>query len=174
MASYDASTAQCWVFSYKEGLLSKVAHDLKHRVTAFSLRVDPQSGKIEAELDARSLRIECVMENGQESAIALSEDDKNKIQANLITEVLHADEHHAISFRSTSVTETPAGLQIEGSLELNGKVQPIVTMARRLQTSYVAELTIHQPSFGIKPFSAMFGALRIKPDVLVRVVVPVA
>ena len=31
-----------------------------------------------------------------------------------------------------------------------------------------AEVTLHQPDYGIKPYSAMFGALKIKPDIRVR------
>jgi hypothetical protein len=36
----------------------------------------------------------------------------------------------------------------------------------------VVELKLHQPDFGIKPFSAALGALRVKPDVMIRVSVP--
>jgi hypothetical protein len=36
----------------------------------------------------------------------------------------------------------------------------------------VAEVKIHQPDFGIKPYTAALGALKVKPDVLVRVSVP--
>ena len=66
MIEYDASSAQCLVYSFKEGLLSKLAHDLKHRVTRFSVRVDEQTRAVEAEIDARSLRVECVMNDGVE------------------------------------------------------------------------------------------------------------
>jgi hypothetical protein len=36
----------------------------------------------------------------------------------------------------------------------------------------VAEIKLHQPDFGIKPFTAALGALKVKPDVVVRVSVP--
>jgi len=36
----------------------------------------------------------------------------------------------------------------------------------------VAEVPIHQPDFGIKPYSAMLGALKVKPDLVVRCSVP--
>jgi len=39
----DASTAECLVFTEKEGLLSGVAHDLKLRVERFRLRIDDDS-----------------------------------------------------------------------------------------------------------------------------------
>lgn len=172
MGSYDASSAQCLVYSYKEGLLSKIAHDLKHRVTRFQLQVDQARRMVEAEIDARSLRVECVIKDGKELPDALSADDKKKIEAQVMEDVLHANNCPIIHFKSTSIVELPEGLQIEGTLALNNCTRPVATVARRVNGHYEADITIHQPEFGIKPFSAMMGTLKIKPDVLVRMVVP--
>lgn len=172
MPTFDENTAQCLVYSYKDGLLSKIAHDLKHRATKFVLRVDEQSLMIEAVIDARSLRVESVMKEGVESDGGLSTDDKKKIESQVVEDVLHADEHPLIRFRSTEVAPGPDGLQIQGTLELNNCTNVVSTVAKRVNGHYQADLTIHQPSFGIKPFSAMMGTLKIKPDVVVRMVVP--
>jgi hypothetical protein len=172
MLIYDATTAKCWVFSFKDGLLSKVGHDLKHRVTNFEISFDPEQRQLEAVLDARSLRVECVLKDGQESTVALSSDDRAEIEKQIIEDVLHADEHPAITFRSTQVIETAEGLHVKGDLTIHGATHPIATTARRIADHYVADVTIHQPTFGIRPFSALLGTLKIKPDVLVRVVVP--
>lgn len=172
MATYDATTAQCLVYSFKEGLLSKIAHDLKHRVTRFTIKVDAQNNEIEAEIDARSLRVECVMKDGQENESELTGDDKAEIEDQIVMDVLHADVHPMIRFRSTAVVRHPEGLEIQGTMRMNDRTQPVTTLARRVEDYYVAELTINQPSFGIKPYTAMLGALKIKPDVVVRVLVP--
>jgi hypothetical protein len=37
---------------------------------------------------------------------------------------------------------------------------------------WVAEMNIHQPDFGIKPYTAALGALKVKPEVMVRISVP--
>jgi len=174
MTNYDASSAECSVYSFKDGLLSKIAHDLKHRVTRFKLRVDSTARAIEAEIDASSLRVECVMKEGAEQANGLSDDDKRKIESQVICDVLHADAHPTIHFRSTAVMPHPEGLQIQGLLTLNNISRPVATLARRANGHYHAYLTINQPSFGIKPFSAMMGTLKIKPDVVVRIIVPAA
>jgi hypothetical protein len=174
MATYDATTAQCLVYSYKEGILSRIAHDLKHRVTRFTLRVDPKTRSIAAEIDARSLRVECVMKEGVETVNGLSEEDRKKIEEQVQADVLRADAHPLIKFQSTAVVETPEGLHIDGTLALNDRKRPVSTLARRILGQYVAELTINQPAFGIKPFSAMMGTLKIKPDVVVRLIVPAA
>jgi len=172
MATYDATTAECLVYSYKDGLLSKIAHDLKHRVTEFALRVDERLRVIEAELDARSLRVECVMKDGVESDAGLSPSDKEKIEAQIVEEVLHANAHPRIRFASVAIEPCREGLRIQGMLQLNNVSRPVSVLARRVGGHYEAAVTLHQPDFGIKPFSAMMGTLKIKPDVLVRMVVP--
>ena len=35
-----------------------------------------------------------------------------------------------------------------------------------------AEVTIHQLAFGIRPYTALLGTLRVRPDVIVRLSVP--
>jgi hypothetical protein len=172
MIEYDATSAQCVVYSFKEGLLSKLAHDLKHRVTRFSLRVDERTRAIEAEIDARSLRVECVMKEGVESDNGLSDDDKKKIEGQIIDDVLNARKHPLIKFRSTAVLERPDALEIQGVLELNDHRRPVSTLARRVNGHYVAQLTINQPEYAIAPFSAMMGTLKIKPEVVVKIHVP--
>ena len=42
MALYDASNAECHIYTYKEGVLSAIAHDLKIKVTSF--RIDVSEG----------------------------------------------------------------------------------------------------------------------------------
>ena len=172
MATYDATTAECLVYSYKDGLLSKIAHDLKHRVTQFVLRVDDRLRMIEAELDARSLRVECVMKDGVETDGGLSASDKQKIESQIIDDVLHGNAHPRIRFASIAITPCPDGLDIQGMLELNNVSRPVSAIARRVNGHFETEVVVHQPDFGIKPFSAMMGTLKIKPDVVVRLRVP--
>jgi hypothetical protein len=174
MPQYDASNAECLVFSYKDGLLSKMAHDLKHRATRFAIAVDEYTGSIHAEIDARSLRVESVMKEGREVPDGLNDADKKKIEGQIIGDVLRADHNPLITFQSTFVASTPEGFEIEGVLELNACARPVTTVARRVNGRYIAELTVHQPDYNITPFSAMMGALKIKPDVVVRLVVPAA
>ena len=172
MATYDATNAECLVYSFKDGLLSKIAHDLKHRVTNFTLQVDERTRRIEADIDARSLRVECVMKDGVESDNGLSADDKKKIEQQVIDDVLNANAHPRIHFSSTDVSESADGLEIQGTLALNDHSVPVSAQGRRVNGHYEVDVTIHQPDFGIKPFSAMMGTLKIKPDVVVRMIVP--
>jgi hypothetical protein len=66
MPKLDASQVQCQVLTYKEGLLSAVAHDLKLAVTKLSIEFDPDSKKIDATFDPTSLTVHCAMKDGEE------------------------------------------------------------------------------------------------------------
>lgn len=173
MPTYDANTAECLVFTYKEGLLSPIAHDLKIRVTGFTIEADEQSHAIDARFTASSLRVVCAMRNGAEDHRALSEADKRKIEQNISEEVLLAAQNPEIRFVSTSVKPEGDGFRVEGNLTLRQKTRPLSFTTRKEGDRQVAEVKLHQPDFGIKPYTAMLGTLKVKPDVMVRVSLPV-
>jgi len=172
VAKYGSENAECLVFTYKDGLFATMAHDLKLRATRFNLEVDDVSKAIEATIDAASLRVVCCVQNGEEKNDVLSEKDKRAIQRKIVDEVLHAHEHPQIAFVSTEVEESGLGYEIKGTISLHGKKTPIEVSAVKNDSNTTAEFSLHQPDFGIKPFSAMLGALKVKPDVDVRVSVP--
>lgn len=172
MRKLDASSAECLVFTYREGLLSAVAHDLRIRVTGFSIELDEAARTIRARADAASLRVECALRDGAELPGALSDANRKEIEASIAGSVLDAARHPEIRFSSSRVDERPDGFDVEGALELHGQSRTVRVQIRRAGERDVAELTVHQPDFGIKPYSAMLGALRVRADVLVRVSAP--
>ena len=102
MASFDASSAECSVFTYKEGLLSAVAHDLKIRVTKFTIAVEEDTGAITAEFDAASLRVVCAMSDSKDAPDSLTAANKREIETNIVRDVLQAREYPEIRFTSTA------------------------------------------------------------------------
>lgn len=169
MADFDANSAECAVFTYKEGLLSAVAHDLRIKVTRFSLSI--AAGKVEARFDARSLVVDSVIKDGRDAPGVLGARDLDKIAKTIREEVLHADRHPEIVFRASDVKVSGERATITGELALVGRSRQVTVQAARDGARWVAEVVLHQPDFGIKPYSAMLGALKIKPDVKVRVAV---
>jgi len=167
--SFDAATAECLVFTYKAGLLAGVAHDLKLRVERFEIAMDDAG--IRARFDSGSLRVVSAQVGGKDDLRALSERDRREIEATIAREVLDARRHPAIEFRSGPVAPSPQPA-IEGTLILRGREQPLTLEARRDGDRAVVETILHQPAFGIRPYTAMLGALRIRPDVRVRITTP--
>lgn len=173
MPTYDASKAECLVFTFKEGLLSAVAHDLKLRAERLEIVVDAARKRVSARFEAAALRVVSAMKDGAEARGTLSPKDVRDIEDNMAKDVLETRKHPEIRFESTSVTETPQGWDVAGTLTVKGRGWPIRFSARRDAGRAIVELTLHQPEYGIKPFSALLGTLKIKPDVKVRVSVPI-
>ncbi len=157
---YDAATAECLVFTYREGLLAAVGHDLCLRVTRFSVEIGAGDA-IAAEFDAASLR-----------ATGVGANDARKIERNAADDVLDARRFPTVSFRSSEVTRQGERARVAGTLTLHGVSQPLAFDAVADGEGWRAEVRLDQRRFGIKPFSAMLGALRVRPEVLVRIKLP--
>lgn len=171
---FHQDNADVLVFTFKEGLLSAVAHDLKIRVTRFSIHIDEDTKAIDATFDATSLRVDTAMKDGADAYGALSDSDRQKIEENLQGDVLAAKKFPEIRFVSTSVAEDEqgTGYHVRGRLSLHGQTHEVAFTSRTDGEGQVAEVKLHQPDWAIKPYSALLGTLRIKPDLLVRVALP--
>ena len=163
--------SEVYVFTFKEGLLSAIAHDLKIRVTAHEVAIDDERA-VTATFDASSLRVVCARKDGHDSPRALSDSDKKSIERTIVDEILEAKRFPQIRFASTSVEREGEGYRVRGDLTLRGVTRAIGFTTRVENGAKVAEVTLHQPDFGIKPYRAMLGTLKLQPDVRVRVEVP--
>lgn len=172
MARFDAYNSECLVFSFKDGLLARLAHDLKLQVERFSIEVDDTTRQIKATFDPSSIQVVCAQVDGRDDPSALSSGDKKRIYDNVTKDVLRVRKHPEIRFDSTQIAERGDGFAVEGSLLMHGKTRPVQASIRPDGDRWVTEVRLHQPDFGIKPYTAALGALKVKPDVLVRVSVP--
>jgi hypothetical protein len=171
MPSYDSTNAECFVFTFKEGLLSPVAHDLRLRITRFSLEVD-EAGSVSASFDTNSLSVDCPMKDGVENPTALSASDRDKIAGQIRDDVLHSAKHPQATFRSHSVVrQADGGYELAGDLTLHGVTRPLRGRSSVVAGRQKLELTLHQPDFGITPYRAMLGTLKIQADVKVCITV---
>lgn len=162
MARYDAAAVKVVIFTFKEGLFSAVAHDLKLEITRLTVDVDGAS--VRAEFDPGSLRVITPMKDGAENPNAIPRLLYGEIEKNTFADVLEVKRYPTISFASTAITET----EVVGQLTLHGKTKEV----RGRRAGQTAEFSLDQRDFGIKPFSAMLGALKVKPVVTVQVTLP--
>lgn len=173
----DAGSARCLVFTYAEGLLSALAHDLQLRVERFEITIDLEAGVIAAALDPSSLRVAGVVRDGVVLPEGLGARDKETIERTISDEVLETASHREIRFCADTpphAHDGEAGLRIDGNLLLHGQTRPVTLHGVRQGGDYVLEARLHKPDFGIRPYSAMLGTLRVAADVLVRIVIPLA
>src|SRR5262245_20065842 len=101
---FDQNNAECLVFSFKEGMLSAIAHDLKIRVGRFVVEVEGvEAGapsKITGVFEASSLQVLCAMKDGAERHDSLGDDDKKKIEKTMADEVLKPAKFPQVRFES--------------------------------------------------------------------------
>lgn len=172
MAEYNASNAECLVFAFKEGLLSEAAHDLEIQVERFEIHVDDSSHAIVASFDPNSLRLVNAYRAGRTEPEQLSQSDVQKIHDHIVGDVLQTREFPEVRFVSSMVEAADGGFHVTGSLTLHGETRELHADIHEQAERWVTEVRLDQPEFGIKPFRALLGAIRIKPGVQIRVSAP--
>jgi len=116
MARFDAYNSECLLFSFKDGLLARLAHDLKLQVERFSIEVDESDRSIQATFDPSSISVVCAQIDGRDDPSTLSKGDKKKIYDNVTKDVLRVRKFPDICFDSTNrarskCTENPGGFR---------------------------------------------------------------
>ena len=172
MTTYDQSDSECIVYVYREGIASAVGHDLAIAVGDFQIEVDEDEASVQAHFSADSLQVRHAMEDGRARPGKLSAKDQEKIERNIRKDVLEAKRHPVIRFRSTEVSRRDGGVHVQGTLSLHGVERDIGFDGQIVDGQSVAKLSIDQPDFGIEPYRALLGALKIKPQVDVELRVP--
>jgi hypothetical protein len=168
---YDASNSLVLVRAYREGVLARVGHDVSFRVARYRIDVDPEALALDARFEADSLRLERAASGGGAPS-DVSAADRAEIEANAARGVLQAERFPEVRFRSTRVEPAGGGYRVAGELTLRGRTRAIQFTTRDERGRQVADVSVSQPDFGIAPFKALLGALRVRPDVDVRVELP--
>jgi len=149
----------------RAGAAAKAGHDLLLHVTAWEATLDvaddPARTRLALDADATSLRVR----EGTGGMQKLDEDDRANIEQTIDEEVL---ERKGIAFRSTNVRGAAGGngLSVQGDLTIGDKAGVIafdVTIDDDGRLSGTA--VVKQSDWGIKPYSALFGALKVSDEV---------
>ena len=171
MPTWTAANADCFVYAFKEGLLSAAGHDVKLRVTRFELTVSPD-GTVTGSFDPDSIEVVCAMREGRENPGALSDRDHRTIEGYVRDDILQTERYDEITWSSTGLRRDGDGWHVEGQLTLHGRTKPVRARIEPRGDRLVTVVKIRQPDFGIKPFRALLGALKIKPVIEVELAVP--
>lgn len=155
------------VFTYKDGLLARLAHDLRLTLRRFEIRRDGQA--LTGRFWPASLAVDgAVGRDGQVDPSTLSAGDKDKIHRNMTDEILHTERHPEVTFTGRLVDATTA----EGELTLAGKTCPIRATFRAQAGRLRGEVTLTPSRWGIAPYKALAGAIKLQDRVLVTLDLP--
>jgi polyisoprenoid-binding protein YceI len=165
--NYGPSDAKLLVHTKREGAAAKLGHDLDIEVTSWqgTLEIADDGSATSAEMTADPNSLE--VREGTGGAKACSDKDKAEIKSTIEKKVLQGK---PISFHSTDIKTSGDGTySMRGDLELGGNTRPI-TFLVSLNGSGIPSATaeVTQSEWGIKPYSAMMGALKVRDTVSVE------
>ena len=154
----------------RDGLAAQAGHDLTLEPTRWAGELavgdDLTPKSLEVRIDMGSL----VVREGTGGLKPLTDRDKREI-AVTARKVLAAERHPEASFTAASFEPAAdGGGVITGTLTLAGRSRPLrLRVSQDRPGDYRATTTIVQSDFGIKPYSAFLGSLKVRDRVDVRV-----
>ncbi len=157
----DTPKSTMTVRVYKSGVFSALGHN--HEITApiADGKVDPAARQVELHVDTRALK---VLDPG------VSEKDRAETQRVMLgSDVLNAEAHPAIVFRSISAEPAGAGAwKLHGNLTLHGQTQAVDVDVREEGEHYVGTSRFKQTAFGIQPVKVAGGTIRVKDEIRIE------
>ncbi|MDF3143799.1 MULTISPECIES: YceI family protein [unclassified Streptomyces] len=165
------STGRLLIKTGRAGLGRRAGHDLTIEATRWSGEAavavdDPDRSSVSVTVETDSLEVR----EGTGGLKALTDADRAQIKRTLADEaLLHTAEHPTIAFRSTRITGTPQTFEITGELIIKGRTHPVTVHGKESDAGPLRGwATVTQSAWGIKPYTAFLGALRLADDVRVE------
>ncbi len=161
--SLGPDNASLQVKTYREGMASKVGHDLVIAVTRWEATVDladdPAASSVELTADARSLEVR----DGVRGLKPLTDKDRAEIVKNIDEKILRGQ---PIVFRSSAVRPDGERLTVEGELTMAGATRPVTAQLDAGADGRVSgTIALVQSEWGIKPYRGLMGALKVRDEV---------
>ena len=151
----------------RSGAAAKAGHDLVIEVGNWSgtLTVGEEGGESSLVLSADSGSMEVLAGTG--GIMELGDEDKAEIKKTLEEETL---EPGPVEFRSTELTRVEDGgrLEVTGELDMNGGTHPLsFELELGPDGALTGTATVKQTDWGIKPYSGLFGTLKVRDEIQV-------
>jgi len=155
------------IHTTRVGMAARAGHDLVLEASRWHATIQPEPAQLRAEVDATSL----VVQDGTGGVKPLSDSDRDEIRKNLAQKILKTEQNPTITFESTGGRVLDEHRwQFDGNLTIAGATMPIQVpvLIDADGTRLRATVTVVQSRFGIKPFTAMMGALKVADEVEIR------
>jgi hypothetical protein len=149
----------------RHGAAAKAGHDLLIEVASWegTLEIGEQ-GPVGLRLSADSGSMRVI--EGTGGVMALTEKDKAEIKKTLEDEVLPAGR---AEFQSTQIVPSESDdehFSVSGELAMNGKRHPLgFELSLGRDGEITGRATVKQSDWGIKPYSGLFGTLKVRDEV---------
>jgi hypothetical protein len=154
------------VFTFKEGLLSAVAHDLQLHLDNVSVTLDGEN--VSAEFPLKSLTLVGPVEDGVVQPEKYDAGKRADVHKAMNEDVLRTDQHPTARFNGRAAPKG-AGYSVSGDLELAGQKAPLAFDVTKEGNSYTGGFELQPSRWGVQQYKAMLGAIRLKDQVRVQV-----
>lgn len=156
--------------TFRDGLAAQAGHDLTIEAARWSGVLGVNDDRSPADLDVRIDLGALVVRDGTGGVKPLSDRDRREI-AVTARKVLGADQHPEAVFAAAGFEPAAGGGgEISGTLTIRGQERPLRVRVTQTGTDrYHAEAQVLQSDYGIKPYTAFLGALRVRDAVDVAV-----
>lgn len=156
--------------TYRTGLGSRIGHDLTIEVTDWdgTGRLNPDD-PARSEVTVRVIVDSLEVREGAGGLKPLTDGDRAEIMKRVQDKILKTRAHPEITFEASGFSGTPADLRVEGYLTIIGVRRPVTLRATVREQDQPPRVNGHaqivQSDWGIKPYSALFGALQLRDAV---------
>jgi hypothetical protein len=153
------------VFTFKDGLLARAAHDLQIRLEQFDIGLEGEA--VTAELQLKSLLVDGPVEGGVVRPEQYDAGKRADVEKAMHGEVLHTAKNPTARFTGKAV---PAGdgFAVSGDLQLAGQTAPLSFDVKKDGASYRSQFEIQPSRWGIAQYKALLGAIRVKDVVRIE------
>lgn len=153
----------------RTGLGRRAGHDLTIEATHWQAdavvnAADPGRSSVTVSIEVDSLQVR----EGTGGLKPLTDADRADIKTTIGEKILLTEEHPVITFSSSQVTGTPEAFQISGDLTIMGRARPVTISAGIDAGRIRGDATVTQSQWGIKPYSAFAGALRLADEIRIE------
>ncbi len=152
--------------TYRDGLASQAGHDLTIEVTRWSGELTVADDLSPTGLTVRMDLTSLVVRDGTGGLKPLTDRDRREI-AVTARKVLGSDRQPEATF-TASVFEpgSAGGGEVVGTLTLAGAQRPLrLQVSKNEQDAYHGTASVQQSAFGVKPYTAFLGALKVRDAV---------
>ena len=152
--------ASIHVLTFKDGLLARLAHDLRLELGRHDISVD--GDKISAIFWPETLTVAGTIADSRLNPSGLSTKDSRDVIDNLQRKILDIRKFVIITFEGKLDSQSETAITASGTLTIKGKGQEIRLDAKRNAGRIQGEVTLVPTRWGIKPFKAALGAIKLQ------------
>jgi polyisoprenoid-binding protein YceI len=155
----------------RTGLGARAGHDLTIEATGWDGSVtvntaDPVQSQVTVKVDVDSLEVR----EGAGGVTPLTDSDCADIKRTIGQKILRGAQHPTITFRSTRAGGSVESFAVDGDLTIMGVTHPVTVRGSVSPEGRVrGTATVVQTQWGIKPYSAFLGTLKVADEVAIEV-----